>query len=168
MSELPANLDRLLQQAMLRDEFRLKRKAQDIRLREKQGKPVDQMITRWQQEWETSRTLAQKRADMVPGEIEFPENLPVSGKREEIARLIRDHQVVVLAGETGSGKTTQLPKICLQLGLGVRGMIGHTQPRPYCGANGCRAGGRRAGFLPRRAGRLPGSLYRASQRYLAD
>lgn len=129
MSELPANLDRLLQQAMLRDEFRLKRKAQDIRLREKQGKPVDQMITRWQQEWETSRTLAQKRADMVPGEIEFPENLPVSGKREEIARLIRDHQVVVLAGETGSGKTTQLPKICLQLGLGVRGMIGHTQPR---------------------------------------
>ena len=59
----------------------------------------------------------------------FPEALPVSARRDEIAAAIRDHQVVVLAGETGSGKTTQLPKICLGLGRGVRGMIGHTQPR---------------------------------------
>lgn len=95
MSELPTNLDRLLQQVMLRDEFRLKRKAQDIRQREKQGKPVDQMVTRWQQEWEVSRNLVQKRAAMVPGKIEFPANLPVSGKREEIAGLIGAHQVVV-------------------------------------------------------------------------
>ena len=50
-------------------------------------------------------------------------------RREEIARLIAAHQVVVLCGETGSGKTTQLPKICLELGRGVSGMIGHTQPR---------------------------------------
>ncbi|WP_367880405.1 DUF3418 domain-containing protein [Schaalia sp. 19OD2882] len=60
--------------------------------------------------------------------ISFPD-LPVSARRDEIAAAIRDHQVVIVAGETGSGKTTQLPKICLQLGRGVAGMIGHTQPR---------------------------------------
>ena len=61
--------------------------------------------------------------------ITYPPELPVSQRREAIAKTIRDHQVVVVAGETGSGKTTQLPKICLELGRGVRGMIGHTQPR---------------------------------------
>ena len=61
--------------------------------------------------------------------ISYPENLPVSERREDIAAAIRDHQVVVIAGDTGSGKTTQLPKICLELGLGIRGLIGHTQPR---------------------------------------
>ncbi|MCI2265555.1 ATP-dependent RNA helicase HrpA [Sediminivirga luteola] len=60
---------------------------------------------------------------------QFPPELPVSAVRDEIAAAIRDHQVVVIAGETGSGKTTQLPKICLALGRGVDGMIGHTQPR---------------------------------------
>jgi ATP-dependent helicase HrpA len=59
----------------------------------------------------------------------FPEDLPVVQRRDEIKAAIRDHQVVVLCGETGSGKTTQLPKICLELGRGVAGMIGHTQPR---------------------------------------
>ncbi|MCF1428249.1 MAG: ATP-dependent RNA helicase HrpA [Shewanella sp.] len=62
-------------------------------------------------------------------EIKYPDNLPVSQKREEIASAIMNHQVVIVAGETGSGKTTQLPKICLDLGLGSRGLIGHTQPR---------------------------------------
>jgi ATP-dependent helicase HrpA len=61
--------------------------------------------------------------------VSYPPELPVSQRRDEIAEAIRDHQVVVVAGETGSGKTTQLPKICLELGRGVRGMIGHTQPR---------------------------------------
>jgi ATP-dependent helicase HrpA len=60
---------------------------------------------------------------------EFPEELPISVKREEIARAIAAHQVVIVCGETGSGKTTQLPKICLALGRGVAGLIGHTQPR---------------------------------------
>jgi ATP-dependent helicase HrpA len=67
------------------------------------------------------------RRASVP-EVSYPE-LPVSAVRDEIAALIRDHQVVVVAGETGSGKTTQLPKICLELGRGVAGLIGHTQPR---------------------------------------
>src|SRR3954470_18267524 len=62
-------------------------------------------------------------------EISYPPELPVSQRRDEIAAAIRDHQVVVIAGETGSGKTTQLPKICLELGRGGTGMIGHTQPR---------------------------------------
>lgn len=61
--------------------------------------------------------------------ITYPADLPVVQRREEIAEMIRDHQVVVLCGETGSGKTTQLPKICLELGRGITGMIGHTQPR---------------------------------------
>jgi len=65
--------------------------------------------------------------------ITYPESLPVSGKRDEIARAIADHQVVIVCGETGSGKTTQLPKICLDLGRGLgaggTGLIGHTQPR---------------------------------------
>jgi ATP-dependent helicase HrpA len=61
--------------------------------------------------------------------IQFPAELPVSARREDIADAIRDHQVVIVAGETGSGKTTQLPKICLALGRGDGAMIGHTQPR---------------------------------------
>ena len=74
----------------------------------------------------TPEQLAE-RAAAIPV-ISFPD-LPVSARRDEIARAIRDHQVVIVSGETGSGKTTQLPKICMQLGRGVAGMIGHTQPR---------------------------------------
>src|SRR5215211_635937 len=61
--------------------------------------------------------------------ITYPPQLPVSERKGEIAAAIRDHQVVVVAGETGSGKTTQLPKICLELGRGIAGTIAHTQPR---------------------------------------
>jgi ATP-dependent helicase HrpA len=61
--------------------------------------------------------------------VSYPPGLPVSQRKDEIAAAIRDHQVVIVAGETGSGKTTQLPKICLELGRGVTGQIGHTQPR---------------------------------------
>jgi len=61
--------------------------------------------------------------------ITFPEELPVSGRRAEIAEALSRHQVVIVSGETGSGKTTQLPKICLELGRGQKGLIGHTQPR---------------------------------------
>ncbi|WP_430378238.1 ATP-dependent RNA helicase HrpA [Streptomyces sp. B1-3] len=68
------------------------------------------------------------RRARVPA-VTYPEQLPVSQKKDEIAAAIRDHQVVIVAGETGSGKTTQIPKICLELGRGVKGMIGHTQPR---------------------------------------
>lgn len=70
--------------------------------------------------------LAQRQTAL---EIEYPEELPVSQRRAEILKTIAENQVVVIAGETGSGKTTQLPKMCLELGLGTKGMIGHTQPR---------------------------------------
>lgn len=69
-----------------------------------------------------------RRAALMP-KVDYPPDLPVSGAREQIKAAIRDHQVVVLCGETGSGKTTQLPKICLELGRGIDGTIGHTQPR---------------------------------------
>ncbi|MDH6120185.1 ATP-dependent RNA helicase HrpA [Kitasatospora sp. GAS204B] len=71
--------------------------------------------------------VAQRRA-AVPA-INYPAELPVSQKKDEILAAIRDHQVVIVAGETGSGKTTQIPKICLELGRGVQGLVGHTQPR---------------------------------------
>ncbi|GID29675.1 ATP-dependent RNA helicase HrpA [Paractinoplanes brasiliensis] len=71
--------------------------------------------------------LAARVASVPP--ISYPESLPVSQRKDDIAAAIRDHQVVVVAGETGSGKTTQIPKICMELGRGVRGQIGHTQPR---------------------------------------
>lgn len=76
---------------------------------------------------ERSFARAKLRLEQIPT-ITFPD-LPVAEKTDEIAGFIRDHQVIVVAGETGSGKTTQLPKICLQLGIGARGLIGHTQPR---------------------------------------
>lgn len=71
----------------------------------------------------------QTRLKTLPEQIVFPENLPVVEKRQDIFNAIRDNQVVIIAGETGSGKTTQIPKICLELGLGIKGFIGHTQPR---------------------------------------
>src|SRR3954469_10195132 len=71
--------------------------------------------------------MARRRA-LVP-KVTYPEDLPVVGRKEDIATAIRDHQVVIVAGETGSGKTTQIPKICLELGRGIEGTIGHTQPR---------------------------------------
>ena len=61
--------------------------------------------------------------------MRYPAELPITAKREEILAALRDHQVVIVAGETGSGKSTQLPKLCLEAGLGRRGLIGHTQPR---------------------------------------
>jgi ATP-dependent helicase HrpA len=77
---------------------------------------------------ESSHARVEQRRRVLPT-VTFPAELPISEKRELIAETIAQHQVVVLAGETGSGKTTQLPKICLSIGRGVRGMIGHTQPR---------------------------------------
>ena len=68
-------------------------------------------------------------AIVAGGRLTFPEHLPITARRDELLATIRDHQVVVVAGETGSGKSTQLPKLCLALGRGVDGIIGHTQPR---------------------------------------
>src|SRR5215470_12467412 len=79
-------------------------------------------------ELEAAAARVEARRQAVPA-VSYPPDLPVSQRKDEIAAAIRDHQVVIVAGETGSGKTTQLPKICLELGRGVAGQIGHTQPR---------------------------------------
>jgi ATP-dependent helicase HrpA len=76
-----------------------------------------------------AQRAAAREAALARASIGYPPELPVSQRRDDIAAAIRDHQVVIVAGETGSGKTTQLPKICLELGRGIAGQIGHTQPR---------------------------------------
>ena len=78
---------------------------------------------------EQAQLRVENRKSAVQNPIVFPESLPVSQRKAEIEKLLSEHQVIVVAGETGSGKTTQLPKMCLELGFGNLGMIGHTQPR---------------------------------------
>lgn len=100
----------------------------------------------------TAEELA-ARAAAIPV-VSYPD-LPVSARRHDIADAIRDHQVVIVSGETGSGKTTQLPKICLQLGRGVAGMIGHTQPRRLAAHS---VAERIADELGQRVGSAPGEV----------
>ncbi|TWV53451.1 ATP-dependent RNA helicase HrpA [Streptomyces misionensis] len=116
-----------LTELSLRDAHRLGRRLEGAR---KIRKPEARAAVLAEIEGEIDKAagrMAERRV-RVPA-VSYPEQLPVSQKKDEIAAAIRDHQVVIVAGETGSGKTTQIPKICLELGRGVRGMIGHTQPR---------------------------------------
>ncbi|MCX5199883.1 ATP-dependent RNA helicase HrpA [Streptomyces sp. NBC_00237] len=127
MSTSLADLQATLAQSSLRDAHRLGRRlegARRIRKPEARQAVLDEIAV----EAEKSARKVAARAGRVPP-ITYPEALPVSQKKDEIADAIRDHQVVIVAGETGSGKTTQIPKICMELGRGVKGMIGHTQPR---------------------------------------
>jgi ATP-dependent helicase HrpA len=118
----------LVPAAMLRDQHtarsRLKRAEELVRT----GRPADQLLKQAAGDLERSVALRRQRQASLP-KPRFPDHLPVVERRGEIAEVIGKHQVIVLCGETGSGKTTQLPKICLELGRGVAGMIGHTQPR---------------------------------------
>ncbi|MYS51162.1 ATP-dependent RNA helicase HrpA [Streptomyces sp. SID6013] len=116
-----------LTELSLRDAHRLGRRLEGAR---KIRKPEARAAVLAEIETEVAKAeqrIGERRA-RVPA-VSYPEQLPVSQKKDEIAAAIRDHQVVIVAGETGSGKTTQIPKICVELGRGVRGMIGHTQPR---------------------------------------
>ncbi|WP_328853523.1 ATP-dependent RNA helicase HrpA [Micromonospora globbae] len=120
-------LHRRLSSLMFRDQRRLQRRLDGVR---KVRDPERRAAALTEIAAEVDRAelrLAQRRA-AVP-EITYPAGLPVSERKDDLAAAIRDHQVVIVAGETGSGKTTQLPKICLELGRGVHGLIGHTQPR---------------------------------------
>jgi ATP-dependent helicase HrpA len=92
------------------------------------GKKRDTLQAEYDSLLERSRAAVAKRRARLP-QPEFADDLPVNGRRDEIAALIAKHQVVIICGETGSGKTTQIPKICLELGRGTTGLIGHTQPR---------------------------------------
>ncbi|MEK6235770.1 MAG: ATP-dependent RNA helicase HrpA, partial [Planctomycetales bacterium] len=115
-------------QCMLSDRHRLRGKLRGARANRKVGKPFDRDLHRLIDQVERSVAARAVRQENVPP-IRYPDDLPVVEQREEIAQAIRDHQTVIVCGETGSGKSTQLPKICLELGHGVAGMIGHTQPR---------------------------------------
>ena len=95
--------------------------------------------------------------------ITYPEHLPVVERRDDIAAAIRDHQVVVIAGETGSGKTTQIPKICLELGRGLDGVIGHTQPRRIAARAVAERLSEELGVELGTDRRLPGALHRPEQ-----
>ncbi|WP_351231193.1 ATP-dependent RNA helicase HrpA [Streptomyces sp. NPDC002133] len=122
-----ADLQTQLAEIPLRDAHRLGRRLEGtrrIRKPEARQAVLDEIAA------EAAKAAARtaERAARMP-QISYPEQLPVSQRKDEILAAIRDHQVVIVAGETGSGKTTQIPKICLELGRGVRGMIGHTQPR---------------------------------------
>lgn len=111
----------------LADARRLRRRADRARqLRDAAAR--DQALRELADDVTRAARRAALRRESVPA-VTYPDELPVSQRKDDIADAIRDHQVVIVAGETGSGKTTQLPKICLELGRGVTGQIGHTQPR---------------------------------------
>ncbi|MDI1460469.1 ATP-dependent RNA helicase HrpA [Catellatospora sp. KI3] len=120
-------LRRRVDQLMPADRRRLARRLDGVR-KVRPGEALDAAVTQITEAVAQAEQKLAARAAAVPP-ITYPDELPVSQKRADIAAAIRDHQVVIVAGETGSGKTTQLPKICLELGRGVRGLIGHTQPR---------------------------------------
>ncbi|WP_225826799.1 ATP-dependent RNA helicase HrpA [Streptomyces naphthomycinicus] len=116
-----------LTELSLRDAHRLGRRLEGARkIRKPEARAA--VLTEIETEIGHAEDRMAERRSRVPA-VTYPEQLPVSQKKDEIAAAIRDHQVVIVAGETGSGKTTQIPKICMELGRGVRGMIGHTQPR---------------------------------------
>ncbi|TWP49512.1 ATP-dependent RNA helicase HrpA [Lentzea tibetensis] len=122
-----AELHKRLPELMLRDQRRLgrridgARKVKDPMARRKIAEEIAGLI-------DEARLRLDLKRESVPV-IRYPEELPVSQNKGDIKELIANHQVVIVAGETGSGKTTQLPKICLELGRGIKGQIGHTQPR---------------------------------------
>ncbi|GAB3590980.1 ATP-dependent RNA helicase HrpB [Corynebacterium faecale] len=115
-----AELYELLERVSLTDERAFRRRLNKAR--------SPRALTAIKADIDRATALVDARATRVP-QITYPETLPVSARRDDIAEAISNNQVVIIAGETGSGKTTQIPKICLELGRGRRGLIGHTQPR---------------------------------------
>ena len=117
MKQNPSAFQRALTRCMIRDRFKLKRQWKQ------QGSSKD-----LEKRLRKSAALADQRRENAPA-IDYPDILPVSDRVDDIKKALIDHQVIILAGETGSGKTTQIPKICLDMGRGIYGTIGHTQPR---------------------------------------
>src|SRR5215469_15533313 len=112
---------------MLRDQHRLARRADRV-LVMADATARELATAELADEFTTAAERVQQRRSAVPV-ITYPPELPVSQRKDELAAAIRENQVVIIAGETGSGKTTQLPKICLEIGRGISGQVGHTQPR---------------------------------------
>ncbi|MEA5445325.1 ATP-dependent RNA helicase HrpA [Gammaproteobacteria bacterium AB-CW1] len=124
MREIVSAIEDRLDECMLLDRRRLSKRLSRLRRARDRATELDRIEKRL----EASIARARSRASQDV-RLAYPEELPVSERRDEIREAIADNQVVIVAGETGSGKTTQLPKLCLELGLGVRGSIAHTQPR---------------------------------------
>ena len=124
----PSELHRRIDCAMQADRHRFRNRFRSIEQAQRAGKPFDRNLSRLFEDIERSVELRQRRQQSIP-QITFDDSLPISAHREEITEAIREHQVILVCGETGSGKSTQLPKICLAMGRGVDGWIGHTQPR---------------------------------------
>ena len=122
-ASLQTRFDLVRPQLLLRDAARLARQVGGARNNPKFD------VARFERDVQQALLAAENRALLRPAAISYPAELPVVQAKDELLEAIRDHQVVVICGETGSGKTTQLPKLCLELGRGTRGLIGHTQPR---------------------------------------
>ncbi len=128
MTTSPPPLDYLREQitgVMWRDQHRLQRRLHDAR--RLLGDKRDSAAAKLTNDVATALLKVAHRTALLPT-ISYPD-LPITARREELLEVIANNQVVIVAGETGSGKSTQLPKLCLELGRGVRGLIGHTQPR---------------------------------------
>ncbi|MFI5935524.1 ATP-dependent RNA helicase HrpA [Actinoplanes sp. NPDC051494] len=122
-----AELRRRVSALLVRDERRLRRRLEGTRkIRDDDARAA--ALAEIAGEIERAEARRATRIASVPV-VTYPPDLPVSGRKDDILAAIRDHQVVIVAGETGSGKTTQIPKICIELGRGIDGQIGHTQPR---------------------------------------
>ncbi|WP_278929819.1 ATP-dependent RNA helicase HrpA [Pseudomonas qingdaonensis] len=119
IEQLLKNLDH----AMIAERHRLRRQLHDLRKR-----PDEAKLAQWATRVQASCDQVAARKASVP-RIRYDDSLPIAAKRDEIKKVLAAHQVLIIAGETGSGKTTQLPKICLELGRGQHGQIAHTQPR---------------------------------------
>src|SRR5690606_7745165 len=124
----PAAFPAAIDLCLRRDQFRLRRERDRLRAAAQRGQDVAAAEAALARRIAASVASREARQASVPP-ILYPEELPVSAHREEIRRAIAQHQVVIVCGETGSGKTTQLPKICLEAGRGIAGAIGHAQPR---------------------------------------
>lgn len=111
---------------LIKDRFPLRRSVRQIKSLVEEGKPFDKVLEKLLGRIQKSQELVKLRSG--PLAISYPD-LPVSERKDEILKAVKENQVVVVAGETGSGKTTQLPKVCLEAGLGIFGRIAHTQPR---------------------------------------
>ena len=124
----PDDFKSTLSKVMLSDQHWLRQQSNKLKRSQRDGKPVEEIQERFQQRLQQSLDRCEQRNTKRP-EVTFEQDLPINSHRDEIVAALCDNQVIVVAGETGSGKSTQLPKICLDAGYGVRGLIGHTQPR---------------------------------------
>jgi ATP-dependent helicase HrpA len=144
---VPASISQLLKltsTCLARDQHAFRRQLHS--LERQSGSEADKRLEVLEAKIAESAASVERRRQTVPT-ISYPPELPLAGKVEDIKRALTGNQVVIVAGETGSGKTTQLPKICLEMGRGIHGMIGHTQPRRLAARSVCSRIGEELGVM---------------------